>query len=77
MRGPLAAEVRQGLKASRKILKTANLTMHVGSVAIAVEALEAILTERGILKEDELMNRIRVIAQRHYETGKLNPVMDD
>lgn len=37
--------------------------MHVGSVALAVEALETLLIEKGVLKADELMERLQSLAK--------------
>jgi hypothetical protein len=35
----------------------------VASVAVTIEALETLLVEKGILKPDELMNRVTKLAR--------------
>ena len=40
---------------------------HIASLALAIEALEAIFIERGTLKEDELMNRMKQLAEQKQE----------
>jgi hypothetical protein len=77
MRGGLLAENRKQLKQARKFVKTANLAMHVGSLAFAVEALEAILIERGLLNPDELMDRMKKVRDAHWEKGEAIPASED
>ena len=66
MRGIIGLEQRSVLKNTKKLLKNANLAMHVGSLALAVEALEQILIRKGVLAEDELMRRIETLAKERY-----------
>ncbi len=73
----LLPENRKHLKNVRKFLRHSNLALHVGSVAAAVEALESILIEKGILKDDELMTRVRAVMQQHYEKGELISPSED
>lgn len=47
--------------------------MHVGSVALAVEAMESLLIEKGVLKDNELMDRLQEIAKQHYAIGECIP----
>lgn len=77
MIGILAKDQRDALKDARKLMKKSNLAMHIGSVAIAVEALEQILIERGVLKDDELMERIKAVSQEHYAKGEFLTPNDD
>ena len=53
------------------------MAMHVGSVALAVEALESLLLEKGILKDNELLDRLQEIAKQHYAIGELIPPVGD
>jgi hypothetical protein len=46
---------------------TEHLLSNVMSVALAVEALELLLIERGVLKTDELMDRIKLLAAEKAE----------
>jgi hypothetical protein len=46
---------------------TEHLLSNVMSVALAVEALELLLIERGLLGPDELMDRIKVLAKQKSE----------
>jgi hypothetical protein len=77
MRGILVAERAHQIKIARKLLKNSNLAMHVGSVAIAIEALESILIDKGVLKTDELMDRIKQVSSEHYAKGQMLPEMED
>lgn len=45
------------------------LELNVSSVACAIEALELLLIERGILKENELMTRLKEVARTKIEPG--------
>lgn len=71
--GLLLAEQRKQAKLARKLVKSSNLAMHVGSVALAIEALELLLVEKGLLGPDELMNRIRIVTTEHYAKGQFIP----
>lgn len=62
------------------------LASHVASVALAVEALEGILTEKRlrwpwspVLRKDELMERLKKLAQEKNHAGSdpANPRKDD
>lgn len=63
MRGILAAEQRKSIKEARKLLKTSNMALHVGSVALAIEALETLLVEKGVLRDNELMEKLEVLMK--------------
>ena len=76
MNGLLASERHRSIKNARKLLKNSNLALHVGSVAIGLESLESILVEKGILKDDELMERVRKMTADKAVTGYL-PGGDD
>jgi hypothetical protein len=71
MRGILERDRRKALKEARKLVKHGALAMHVGSLAVAIEALECILVENGILKPDELMGRIEKLGKEKAEHGNL------
>lgn len=45
-------------------MKPAHIAIAIGSVATAVEALEDILVEKGVLKPDELMERLKTLAEK-------------
>lgn len=45
-------------------MKSASLALHLGSLACAVEALEEILVEKGVLQPDELMTRLKTLAEK-------------
>ena len=77
MIGIVAKEARDSIKEARKLLKKSDLAMHIGSVAIGLEALETLLIEKGILKDDELMERIKKISAEHYAQGHFVPGNDD
>lgn len=77
LKGLLASEHRQQFKQARKFLKSSHLAMHVGSVAIAIEALETLLTEKGVIRPDELMARVKLLTQEHYAKGENIPAGDD
>lgn len=77
MRGVLGVEHKKSVKECRKLLSASSMAMHVGSVALAVEALEAILLEKGILKDNELLDRLQEIAKQHYAIGELIPPVGD
>jgi len=66
MRGVLAAEVRKMKKMSR----TAALAVNVGGVAFALECLELLLIDKGVLRDNELMERIQ------FETEKRTKEME-
>jgi hypothetical protein len=70
MPGILQTEYRRQAKEAKKLLRSSSLMLHVGSLAVAIEALEEILVERGILKPDELMERIKLVNQKHYAKGE-------
>ncbi len=53
------------------------LTVNVASVACGLEALETILVEKGVLKADELMDKLKSIACDHYAKGEMIPAEDD
>ena len=73
----LSARLREQTKIARKLVKSGNLAMHIASVALAVEALEGILVEKGVLKKDELMERLEVIRQQYYAAGDFIPPSED
>lgn len=73
----LSKTQRDQAKLARKLVKNGSLAMHIGSVAIAVEALEALLVEKGILQDDELMERIKAVTQKHYAAGEFIPPVED
>lgn len=54
-----------------------SLTTNIASVATAVEALESLLKEKGILKDDELMTRLKELAQEHWAKGEHIPASED
>ena len=53
------------------------LTINVGSVAMAVEALETLLVEKGVLKDGELIERLKSVAQKHYAKDEFIPAAND
>jgi hypothetical protein len=53
---------RKDAKNARKMLKNANLAVHVASVATAIEAMEQLLVEKGVIQADEVMERLKKIA---------------
>lgn len=76
MRGVLAREHRQSVKEARKLLKSSSLALHVGSVALAVEALERLLVEKGLLKDNELMEKLAVLAKDKAGDNLINGHME-
>lgn len=64
-----------------KIHKTraaiSTLALNVGSVAMSIEALETLLIEKGVLKDDELMTRLKQVAQEHWAKGQNIPPSED
>jgi hypothetical protein len=73
----MGAEQQRTRKIARKLVKNSNLAMHVGSVAIGLEALESLLIEKGVLKDEELMQRINRVAEQQYAKGNFMPVSED
>jgi hypothetical protein len=53
------------------------LTLNIGSVAMSIEALETLLIEKGVLKDDELMDRLKKVAQEHWSKGQNIPPSED
>jgi hypothetical protein len=53
------------------------LTVNIASVATGIEALEQILMEKGVLKDGELMERVRKVAVEHWAKGENIPVSED
>lgn len=43
---------------------------HIASLALAVEALENILIERGLLLDDELMDRMQMLAHEKQQIAE-------
>jgi hypothetical protein len=68
MKGLLLSERSKQIKTARKLLKNSNLAMHVGSVAMAVESLEAILVRKGILADGELLRKIESMTKEKAES---------
>jgi hypothetical protein len=66
-KGLLLSERAKNIKTARKLLKNSNLAMHVGSVAVGLESLETLLVEKGILKDDELLERVRKLTAQKAE----------
>src|SRR5258708_24083834 len=66
VRGQLAAEVRKMKKMSR----SAALAVNVGGVAFAIECLELILVDKGVLRDNELMERIQLETKKRTEAIK-------
>lgn len=54
-----------------------SLGMNVASVAVAIEALDTLLVEKGVLGDGELMERVKKVAQEHYAKDQLIPPGDD
>lgn len=77
MRGILGQQQRTIVKQAKKMMRSSNLAMHVGSVAIGLESLEQLLVERGVLKQDELMERIQKITREHYAKEEFLPELND
>jgi hypothetical protein len=73
MRGILGSTHRETMRDARKLVKNSNLAMHIGSVALAVEALETLLVEKGVLKDNELMTRIEEVSKQYYAKGEFIP----
>jgi hypothetical protein len=46
------------------------LSQHIASLALAIEALEGLLEDRGILFDDEIMARMKVLAERKREQAQ-------
>lgn len=65
--------VSKEFKKAKKLLNKSNLAMHIGSVALAIEALELLLIEKDILKTDELMEKLKIVSQEHYARGEFIP----
>jgi hypothetical protein len=63
MRGNLAAEVRK----MKKMSKTAALAVNVGGVAFAIECLELLLIDKGVLRDNELMEKIKAETEKRRE----------
>jgi hypothetical protein len=53
------------------------LMKNVASIAMALEALETLLLEKGILKENELMERLEKVAREHWAKDENIPVSED
>ena len=53
------------------------LTMNVASVALGMEALEGLLIEKGVLKDNELMEKLEKVTQAHYAKDEMIPAEDD
>jgi hypothetical protein len=53
------------------------LTCNIASVATAIEALEALLIEKNVLKENELMERLEKVAREHWAKGENIPPSED
>jgi hypothetical protein len=68
---------REVVRGARKHIKTAHFAMHIGSISAAVEALEQILVEKGVLQPDELMERLGKVLESHYAKGELIPASND
>ena len=73
----LTRDQRRQARTARKLLKSANLVLQIGSLDIVVEALERLLVEKGILKEDELMDRFKLVQQQRWEKDLNVPGGDD
>ena len=76
MTGLLLSERKRNIKQAKRLLRNSNLALHVGSVAIGLEALEALMVEKGLLKPDELMERVRTLTAEKAAQGYL-PGQDD
>ena len=68
---------REVVRGARKQIKTAHFSMHIGSLAAAMEALEEIFIEKGILQPDELMQRMEKVLGKHYSKGEWIPASND
>ena len=54
-----------------------SLAVNVASVAMAIEALEELLVEKGVLQDDELMSRLKKVTQEHWAKGENIPASED
>ena len=73
----LLPENRKHLKNVRKFLKQSNILMHTASIAAGLEALETLLVEKSVLKDGELMERMKSIMNEHYSKGEMIPPVED
>lgn len=64
-------------KIHKKQLLLMSLTSNVASLALAIESLEGLLVEKGILQDNELLERLAVVGQKHYAKGEFIPPGDD
>lgn len=69
--------MREQTKIARKMMKNGNLMMHTASLALAVEAIEAILVEKGIFEKDQLMGRVEELRNKYYAAGEFIPAAED
>lgn len=53
------------------------LTLNVASVAVGLEALESLLVEKGVLRDNELMEKLKKVAVEHYAKDEMIPAEDD
>lgn len=53
------------------------LTLNVMSVAAAIEALELLLVEKGVLQTGELEKKLDVVKIDHWAKGQNVPPEDD
>lgn len=65
MRGILGAQQRK----EKKLGKVASLAYNVGSLALALECMEMLLVEKGILADNAVMERIKIEATKRMEAA--------
>lgn len=68
---------RRELKAARRLVRNVELAAHVGSVALAVEALERVLVRKGVLADGDLLRELEVVSQEKWAAGEGMPAADD
>ena len=68
----MARKMKRGVKFG----KLDALTTHVGSVAVAIEALESVLLKKGILVDNELMEAIQVLMKEKINGHSSEPGSD-
>ena len=54
-----------------------SLSVNVASLAMGLEALETLLVEKGILKDNELLDKLKEVSTAHYSKGEFLPPSED
>lgn len=61
----------------QRLAREKSILMNLASVATAIEALELLLIERGVLKNDELMKKVEELARQKAGSNGHLPDDDD